>query len=151
MGHPTATKTLVKWLSGITFEGVEVRTTVPADALDQLIEWRLSDPRFRRVNGTTGTPNVKGENVTQRQFFVEVKADFADEGKYRLINEAVIEMAELLWAKLDLIPIDNGPKPQVVAHSVDFFHGNKAIELRAAPKPITNSLTAAAEAMFKKE
>ena len=133
------------WVSGITFEGKEVRTSVPEDALDQLIEWRLSDPRFRRAGVTTEA------KMTQRQFFVEVKADFADEGKYRLINEAVIEMAELLWAKLDLIPIDNGPKPQVVAHSVDFFHGNKVIELRAAPKPITNSLTAAAEAMFKKE
>lgn len=91
------------------------------DTLDQIILWRMNDPRYTERN-----THVKGLPM-QRQWTIEARADFADAEKNDAITEAVRRAAVHINATLNLI--SDGQKPQVVAFSDDFFAGHQEIAL----------------------
>lgn len=91
------------------------------NALDHLILWRMSDPRYTDRNN-----RVKGLTM-QRQWTIEARADFADAEKNEAITEAVRRAAVHINATLALL--SDGQKPQVVAFSDDFFAGHAEIAL----------------------
>lgn len=80
--------------------------------LDQIILWK------------------QREKNMQRTWKIEVQADFADEKRYEVISEAVMQAAALLDAKVSF-GADQGVKPQVVAYSDDFFGNHETINLWA--------------------
>jgi hypothetical protein len=111
------------------------------DILVKLLLWRM-----------TGT-------LTMKTWTIEVRADFADQGKYPLIDEQVVQQATHLLALTSLIK-DRQP-PQVICYSDDTYKGHqdlllnedtlgKAIEMQskvasamAAPDPETEELLSA--------
>lgn len=97
------------------------------DDIDQLILWRMGDPRYRTVNqynlGKKGS-----RNMAQRQWTIEARADFADAEKNAVIDEAVRVAAVHIHAQLALL-MDNGVSPQVICRSDDWFTGEKQIAL----------------------
>lgn len=64
----------------------------------------------------------------QRQWTIEVRADFADPDKNDAITEAVRQHAVALNATMVMIK-DNGISPQTVCYSDDFFTGHEDITL----------------------
>lgn len=92
------------------------------DVLDQLIVWRMNDPRF-----TDRSNQVKGLKM-QRQWTIEARADFADKDKNEVITRLIREAAVHVHANLALL-MDNGQAPQVVAFSDDFFDGHQELKL----------------------
>ena len=92
------------------------------DVLDQMIIWRMNDPRYQQHE------HLKGTKQMQRQWTIEARADFADPDKNAAITEAVRQHAVALNATLVLIK-DNGISPQVVCYSDDFFTGHEDINL----------------------
>ena len=117
------------------------------DALDQMILWRINDPRY------TDRKNIVKGKPMQRQWTIEARADFADVEKNAAITEAVRQHAVALNAILVLIK-DNGISPQVVCYSDDFFTGHEDINLMenklgaaimesgdlAAPMPVSDEM-----------
>jgi hypothetical protein len=103
---------------------VSARAVVPygaeADVLDQLIKWKMCDPRF--VN----KDKPKGQ-IMQRQWTIEIRADFADPAKNDTITKLVKEASVFLHANTALI--SDVQKPQVACYSDDFFFGHKDIPL----------------------
>ena len=93
---------------------------VRPDVIDDLVTWRLGDPRFFDHDG------IK-ESVMQRQWTIEARADFADPEKNEAITEAIKRAAVHVHATMALI--SDGVKPQVVAFSDDFFTGHEEIAL----------------------
>lgn len=91
------------------------------DILDQLIIWRMNDPRYE-----DRTTRVKGLAM-QRQWTIEARADFADQEKNDMITDAVRRAAVHINATIALLA--DGVKPQVVAFSDDFFAGHEDIAL----------------------
>lgn len=91
------------------------------DILDQVIIWRMNDPRY-----TDRETHMKGLAM-QRQWTIEARADFADPEKNEAITEAVRRAAVHINATLMLL--SDGQKPQVVAFSDDFFAGHAEIAL----------------------
>lgn len=61
----------------------------------------------------------------QRQFTVELRVDYADEGKNHAMQEAVQRAARHVLATAALLA--DGVKPQIAAFSDDFFTGHKEI------------------------
>lgn len=98
--------------------------TAHPDVLDNLIVWRMNDPRY-----TDLTNHVKGLPM-QRQWTIEARADYADPGKNEAINDAIRTFAIRLHATMALLA-DNGVVPQVVTFSDDFFDGHEEIKLHA--------------------
>lgn len=91
------------------------------DVLDQLIIWRMNDPRY-----TERDNRLKGLAM-QRQWTIEARADFADQEKNDAITEAVRVAAVHINATIALLA--DGIRPQVVAFSDDFFAGHAEIGL----------------------
>lgn len=97
--------------------------TVEGDALDQLIIWRMNDPRY--IERST---RMKGlGNMPQRQWTIEARADFSDQGKNDAITEAIRTAAVHVHAVMVLL--SDGQKPQCSAFSDDFFVGHEEIAL----------------------
>lgn len=98
-------------------------TRVNPDTLSQLVEWRLTDPRYMdrqtRMKGLGQMP--------QRQWTIEARANFTDQGKNDAITEAIRTAAVHVHAVMVLL--SDGQKPQVVAFSDDFFAGHDEISL----------------------
>lgn len=88
------------------------------DILDAMLIWRMSDPRFAQ-EGTKA--------MTQRQWTIEARADFADPDKNEVIQNAVREAAVHVHATMALL--SDGQKPQVVCFADDFFNGHEEIAL----------------------
>lgn len=63
----------------------------------------------------------------QRQWTIEGRADFADQGKNDAVTQAFREAAARINAVLKLLR--DGAKPQVVCFSDDFFSGHQEIDL----------------------
>lgn len=98
-----------------------MRALANPDVLDQVILWRMRDPRYAtRDNQLKGLP-------MQRQWTIEARADFADADKNDAITEAVKRAAVHINATIALLA--DGQKPQVVAFSDDFFAGHQEINL----------------------
>jgi hypothetical protein len=91
------------------------------DVLDQLIIWRMNDPRYEDRK-----TRVKGLSM-QKQWTIEARADFSDKGKNDMIDQAVKEAAVHINAVIALL--SDGIKPQVVAFSDDFFCGHQDLAL----------------------
>lgn len=91
------------------------------DVLDELIVWRMNDPRF-----TDRSNHVKGLAM-QRQWTIEARADFADPEKNEAITRAIREAAVHVHAIMALL--SDGQAPQVVCFSDDFFDGHQEIKL----------------------
>jgi hypothetical protein len=92
------------------------------DALDQMIVWRMHDPRY------LGQDNRQKEHTMMRQWTIEARADFADQDKNEAITLSVQQFAVALRATLVMIK-DNNQSPQVVCYSDDFFLGHQDIAL----------------------
>ena len=97
------------------------QTSEQKDVLDQLILWRMRDPRYVDMN-----TRLKGVAM-QRQWTIEARADFADKDKNEAITTAVQQAAVHIHAVMALL--SDGQKPQVVAFSDDFFSGHAEIAL----------------------
>jgi hypothetical protein len=93
------------------------------DVMDQLIIWRMNDPRF-----TTRETRVKGLPM-QRQWTIEIRADFADPEKNEVITDLVKQAAVYLHANTALI--SDVQKPQIACWSDDFFKGHQEIAVHA--------------------
>ena len=91
--------------------------TLTDDVLDQIIVWRLNDPTINQPE--------EGQ-MAQRQWHIELRMDFADEGRNVEIDKAVVETKEHLAAMLELLC--DGQKPNIIAYSDDWFHGKREIE-----------------------
>jgi hypothetical protein len=91
------------------------------DPLDRLIVWRMNDPRC-----TDRTNRVKGIKM-QRQWTIEVRADFSDKEKNDAIDKIIKEAAVYVHANAALIA--DVQKPEVVCYSDDFFHGREELDL----------------------
>jgi len=63
----------------------------------------------------------------QRQWTIEVRCDYADQGKNDPVQAAVIEKARELHAMMALLC--DGVKPRVAVFSEDFFFGRKDFEV----------------------
>lgn len=92
------------------------------EALDEFIDWRLTDPKLILGTGT-------GANMAQRQWTIEFRADFSDEGKVAEIDQIVRNTA--LYLRSLLLLLKDAQEPQVSAYSDDFFHTHKDIALWA--------------------
>lgn len=95
--------------------------------LNALIVWRMNDPRL-------GNAPLK-ECKMQRQFTIEVRVDYADEGKNEAMRETVTYAARRVLATAALLA--DGVKPQAVVFSDDFFSGHTDIAIledKFAPK-----------------
>jgi hypothetical protein len=88
-------------------------------ALDKMIVWKLREPK----------PSNSGAyaNMAQRQWTIEVRADFSDPAKNAEIKQLVQQHAVSLHAFTALLS-DVQP-PQVVCFSEDFFEGHQEIAL----------------------
>lgn len=94
--------------------------TIDGGVLDQLIDWRKEDLRY-----FANTP--EGTKCMQRQWTIEGRADFTDQGKNDAVTQAFREAAAHINAVLKLL--QDGAKPQVVCFSDDFFSGHQEIDL----------------------
>lgn len=63
----------------------------------------------------------------QRQFTIELRVDYQDEGKNEAMQEAVKRAARHVLATAALLA--DGVKPQIAAFSDDFFTGHKEISV----------------------
>lgn len=63
----------------------------------------------------------------QRQFTLELRVDYADPGKNEVMQDAVKAAAAHLFATAQLLA-DNGVKPQIAAHSDDWYCGHEEIK-----------------------
>lgn len=98
------------------------------DVLDNIIFWRMGDPRRPRP-----TLAERGKNMV-RQWTIEFRADYHDEAKNKVIDRIGLECAVYLDAQLGLLADadKSGAKsqiPQVSYYSDDFFVGHKEIKL----------------------
>lgn len=103
----------------------EARCSVPdapPEILDKVIIWRMSDPRYSYKEGK------ERDIKMQRQWTIEVRADFNDAEKNDAITECVRQHAVAINATVVLIK-DNGQVPQTVCYSDDFFTGHDDIAL----------------------
>jgi hypothetical protein len=91
--------------------------------LDALLVWRLKDPRF-------GQPHEGDHPIMQKQFTLEFRVDFADEGRYETARKAVMLLAKHGLAELQLIAQGdaNGQQPQVASYSDDYFATHDEID-----------------------
>lgn len=94
---------------------------VHPDTLDQLLVWRMTDPRYANREN-----RVKGLHM-QRQWTIEARADFADPEKNDAITTAIREAAVHVHAVMALL--SDGQKPQVACYSDDYFSGHEEIAL----------------------
>lgn len=112
---------------------MSVSAPAAPEMLDKLIAWRLHDPRYRKVTHTDSGLHIgaKGSrNMAQRQWYIEARADFADQAKNEIIDQAVREAAVHIHAQLALL-MDNGVTPQVICRSDDWFEGEREIGLHS--------------------
>lgn len=96
------------------------------DVLDQLILWRMGDPRYVDRNN-----QLRSKPMTQRQWTIEARADFADKEKNDAIDQAFKVAAAHINATMALL--SDGQKPQVVCFSDDFFAGHVDIDWLGDP------------------
>ena len=113
--------TLRAWASARLSAQPNIDMLASSDVLDQLVIWRLNDPRFIDRNH-----RIKGIHM-QRQWTIEARADYADPEKNEAITTAIREAAVHVHAVMALLA--DGQKPQVVCYSDDFFHGHEQIAL----------------------
>jgi hypothetical protein len=118
----TATIVIQMYLSRCGGKAQVHEDIVPEDARDQLVAWRMGDPRYE-----DRATRVKGLKM-QRQWTIEARADFADRDKNDAITQAIREAAVHVHATMALLS-DKGVSPQVVAFSDDFFAGHEEIGL----------------------
>lgn len=65
--------------------------------------------------------------VMQRQFTMELRVDYADNEKTKVMRQAMQQAARHVYATATLIA--DGVKPQIALFSDDFFTGHEQIEL----------------------
>jgi hypothetical protein len=63
----------------------------------------------------------------QRQFTIEIRVDYADNGKSEVMKKAMQQAARHVYATATLLA--DGVKPQVAVFSDDFFTGHEEIAL----------------------
>ena len=63
----------------------------------------------------------------QRQFTIEIRVDYADNGKTDVMKKAMQQAARHVFATATLLA--DGVKPQVAVFSDDFFTGHEEIAL----------------------
>lgn len=94
----------------------------PPEILAKVLTWFMANPKYM-----TNTLLAKGK-IMQRQWTIEIRADFNDAEKNDVITECVRQHAVAINATLVLIK-DNGQVPQTVCYSDDFFTGHDDIAL----------------------
>ena len=100
-----------------------------ANTMDKLVLWRRGDPRYPRY--THPQPQLTKEQLMQRQWNIEARADFEDADKNEVITDAIRRAAVHVNATIALLlqADGHGQKPEVVCYSDDFFTGHKEIAL----------------------
>lgn len=78
----------------------------------------------------------------QRQFTIELRVDYADNGKNEAMRIAVAQAAQHIYAKANMLK--DSQKPQIAAFSDDWFSGREEIEV--IPGTIQQGLDAIGEA-----
>ncbi len=91
--------------------------------LDDLIIWRMNDPRYYGVL----TEDQRKGLVMQRQWTIEARADFADREK----NDAVTQLFRqtAVYLHTALVMIQDGQEPSIACFSDDFMDGTAEIKL----------------------
>lgn len=92
-------------------------TATAYDELTGRINWRLSDPRYS---------DIRSEQM-QRQFSIELRVEYMDEGKYVELKRMLQAAAVQLYASAALIA--DGQTPTIAIAGTDFFHGYEEIKL----------------------
>lgn len=90
------------------------------EVLDKYLDWKQGDPRFM-------TPRDQRRSKMQRQFTIEIRVDYADNGKTEVMKKAMQQAARHVFATATLLA--DGVKPQVAVFSDDFFTGHEEIAL----------------------
>jgi hypothetical protein len=88
------------------------------EVLDKLILWRVY-----RIRDTA----TQEELQMQRQFTIEIRVDYADNGKNEAMRTALQAAARNIYATAVLLA--DGVKPQIAIFSDDFFDGHEIISL----------------------
>jgi hypothetical protein len=71
--------------------------------------------------------NTKEQIMAQRQFALELRVDYADNGKNAEMKKAVLRAGRHLLATAELLA--DGIKPEIVAYADDFFEGHTEISI----------------------
>lgn len=90
------------------------------EVLDKYLEWKQGDPRFM-------TPRDQRRSKMQRQFTIEIRVDYADNGKSDVMKKAMQQAARHVYATATLLA--DGVRPQVAVFSDDFYTGHEEIAL----------------------
>lgn len=70
---------------------------------------------------------IARSTVMQRQFTIELRVDYADTEKTKVMRQAMQQAARHVYATATLLA--DGVKPQIAIFSDDFFTGHESIEL----------------------
>lgn len=89
-----------------------------AGVLSSLIDWKSNAPKFGG--------QITGEVPMQRQFTIEVRVDYADNGKNDAMRVAIKHAARHIYGTALLL--SDGVKPDIAAFSDDFFSGHQEID-----------------------
>lgn len=113
-------------LSGRTlrsFNGrLPARLVMTPGMLDRMIDWRVDDPRVG-----IGDPHTGRKERMQRQFTIELRVDYADNGKNDAMRKAMQAASRHIYATAALL--SDGVKPQLAVFSDDYFQGHEEIQL----------------------
>jgi hypothetical protein len=96
------------------------------EELDGLIDWMAASVAVLK-HYKDGQYATKGA-IMQREFTIQLRVDFADQGKLEPLKETLVQAAVHCLATARLIS-DNPKATQIVVFSEDFFHGHQAIAL----------------------
>jgi hypothetical protein len=99
------------------------------DVVDKLLIWREQDPRMKWQNAE--------ERAMQRQFTIELRVDYADNGKNESMRAAVAAAARHVYATAALLA--DATKPQIACFSDDYFTGHE--EIKALEDTISDGKT----------
>lgn len=101
----------------VAARGVQSSSMMKSPTLGSLIDWKMKSPTVEHERSKT----------MQRQFTIEVRVDYADDGKNVVMKEAIQAAARHVYATASLL--SDGVKPEIAVFSDDFFHGHEQIEL----------------------
>ena len=114
----------VKWPAQLD---AEIGDPYFAPALIRDVTARLQERAGRGAKVTSFTVDNPGDYDMQRLFTIELRVDYRDEAKNKIMEKAVQQAARHVYSTAGLLA-DN-VKPQVVLYSHDYYTGHAEIPL----------------------